>query len=210
MKPYRLFISARSPFARRIRLALQRLQVEVEVESLNVFEPPAALFAANPLGLVPVLEILGASQGFPRFIMDSGILLEYLHEVHGQKIWPVDLVERTQVRTASTLAEGVMSNTVAHFLETQRSHPDATWFADYSGALTRTLALIQVQDLSVMPWVDASHELTQAGWDLLNAWNYLELRTPVEDAASKYPQLKAFFDKYENLPEMAATAPPPA
>ena len=51
-----LYLSLRSPFARRIRLALEELGVPYDVETVDVFNLPPAYDAINPLRRVPVLK----------------------------------------------------------------------------------------------------------------------------------------------------------
>ena len=210
MKPYRLFLSLRSPFARRIRIALLRFSIPFEAVELNVFEPTDEFLAANPLGLVPVLEILETR----RFMPDSATILEFLHENHGNPVWPEDLFARQAVRIASTLAVGLMTMTVNLYLEGQRKFPDQGWTEDFQAALGRTLVVIQEHDLTKFPWVDGGvsaplGEMTQAGWDLLVALEYLKLRAPAVMYADNYPKLKAYFEIHCEKKAFVATTPPP-
>src|SRR3712207_4501739 len=109
-----LFYTVRSPFARRVRVALQRLAIPYEGKEVNVFEPTPEFLEANPLGLAPVYRIRDGLSWIS--IPDSATILEYLHESHGERIWPRDLKARARVRGASTLAEGIMSLSVSLFL----------------------------------------------------------------------------------------------
>src|SRR5258708_300635 len=99
----KLFMSLRSPFARRVRLALARLDIEHEEEIVDVFNPPAHFLAANPLGLVPTLVGQG---GF--LVSDSSMILELVHSQTGRVLstgaaeWPV--------RQASVLCTGLMTS----------------------------------------------------------------------------------------------------
>ena len=209
-KPYRLFLSARSPFARRIRIALLRFSIPFEPVELNVFEPTDEFLNANPLGLVPVLQI----QETNTFMPDSATILEFLHENHGGQIWPEDLSARQAVRIASTLAEGLMTMTVNLFLEGTRKTPDQGWTTDFQDALKRTLAVIHEQNLTKFPWINPGvnttfGELTQAGWDLMVALEYLKLRAPASIHDDNYPKLKTYFELHRELPAFRATTPPP-
>ena len=213
-KPYRLFISLRSPFARRVRIALHRFSIPFEAVELNVFEPTDEFLSANPLGLVPVLEI----QETHSFMPDSSTILEYLHENHGGQIWPEDLSARQAVRIASTLAEGLMTMTVNLFLESTRKNPDQVWTTDFQDALKRTLATIHEQSLTKFPWVNpgvntAFGELTQAGWDLMVALEYVKLRVPasfLKGIDDNYPKLKTYFELHQGYSALQETAPPAA
>ena len=93
---------------------MNRLGVAFEAKEVNVFEPPAEFFTVNPLGLVPVL-LVNPKPGIPSEsfgLPDSSTILEYLHENYGERIWPKDLASRARARAASTLAEGLMTETV--------------------------------------------------------------------------------------------------
>jgi glutathione S-transferase len=96
--PYHLYASQRSPFARRIRLALNRLQIEATEEFVDVFANPASLNAVNPMGAVPTLMTRDFGP-----ICDSTNILEYLHEKTGA-IWPKEEALRIRVRQRSVYA----------------------------------------------------------------------------------------------------------
>lgn len=200
----RLHYSVRSPFARRVRLALGRLDVKFETSEVNVFEPTAELLAVNPLGLVPAMKWQGES------IVDSATILEVLHEEHGRRLWPEDSTLRRKVRSASALAEGIMTQTVALYLENlrkEKASPD--WQQDYTDSILRTLVQIEEKILPSKV-LEQSDELTQAGWDTMVALEYLNLRAPQLDWAGKYLKLHHFYRKHWGHKLLRATAPPPA
>jgi glutathione S-transferase len=168
--PYHLFLSPRSPFARRVRLALRRLDLSVIEHPLNVLESNPDLEAANPLGLVPALVLPDG-----RALSDSSAILESLHDLYGG-LWPEPLTDRIEVRQASTLATGLMQAAVSFFQETRMHEvPSRTWAQDHWNTVHRTLRHLEPfrSDL----WF-RSGELTQAGWDLACALEYLEFRMP--------------------------------
>ena len=168
--PYQLFLSPRSPFARRVRLALRRLGLPVMEHPLNVLESNPDLEATNPLGLVPALVLPDG-----RALSDSSAILESLHDLHGG-LWPERLTDRIEIRQASTLATGLMQAAVSYFQETRMHEvPSPTWAQDHLSTVHRTLRHLETfrSDL----WF-RSGELTQAGWDLACALEYLEFRMP--------------------------------
>ncbi len=209
---YQLFYSLRSPLARRVRVALQKLALDYEPKEINVFEPTEEFFAANPLGLVPVLIVNAKSSiSAERFsIPDSSTILEYLHENYGERIWPSDLVARARVRGASTLAEGLMSETVRWFLEEQRSTPLDEAAQEAIDNIERTLNAIQALPWRGMPWKVSDFQLTQAGYDLVIALEYMQLRLKGYDWQSKFPDLVRFLDVHRVRQDLAPTAPPSA
>jgi glutathione S-transferase len=207
---YVLFYSLRSPFARRVRIAFQRLGLSFEAREVNVFEPTPDFLAANPLGTVPVLLVNGKT-GAPAdrvAVPDSATILEYLHENHGERIWPADLTLRANVRAASTLAEGLMTETVRWYLENQRSAPSPEWNEEYLENLDRTLATISEGSLKSPPWKISDLQLTQAGYDLVIALEYMQLRLKGLDWPARYPELARFFENHRVRQDLALTAPP--
>lgn len=201
---YKLYYSLRSPFARRARLALERLLIPYEGKEENAFEPTSEFLIVNPLGLLPALV---TPQGLQ--LCDSSTILEYLHERHGQRVWPADLDERARVRIAATWAEGVMTMTVNQYLEGQRAHPSLEWRADYSDTIRRTLDRLHALAGSEFPFVRGS-ELTQAGYDLITALDYLSLRAPYIQWSQHYPRFRAFYDKHASNALLKRTVPPAA
>ncbi len=177
---------------------------------VNVFEPTPELYAANPLGTVPVLVVNGKT-GLAADVVripDSATILDYLHENHGERIWPADLALRARVRAASTLAEGLMFETVRWFLENQRPNPSAEWNAEYLENIERTLAAVAVTSPKAPPWKISDLQLTQAGYDLIVALDYMALRLKGIDWTAKYPDLTRFLETHRVRQDIAPTAPP--
>jgi glutathione S-transferase len=167
---YQLFLSQRSPFARRVRLALSRLSLPFEERFINVFDHNPDLVAANPLAMVPTLVTPEGSSFF-----DSSVILENLHDLTGG-IWPSLAQDRIRIRQASALAAGLIQSTVAYFQETSMHDvPSPTWAKDHYETVKDTLRVIHETPRHL--WV-RDGVLTQAGWDLAVALEYLEIRIP--------------------------------
>ena len=168
--PYRLFLSPRSPFARRVRLALRRLGLTALEHPLNVLDSNPELESVNPLGLVPALVLPEGTT-----LVDSSSILETLHDLHG-RIWPELPADRIEIRQASTLATGLMQAAVSYFQETRMHEvPSPSWAQDHLNGVHRTLRHLGALRESL--WL-RSGSLTQAGWDLACALEYLEFRMP--------------------------------
>jgi len=206
MTRYSLFYSVRSPFARRVRVALGKLNIPFEAREISVFEPPAELKEANPLGQVPVLVAHDPKDPFA--IPDSSTILEFLHENYGNRIWPPDLAARARVRAAATLAEGVMTFTVSRFLETTRKVPSVEFELEYEEGIAATLENIAAQPLLQMPWKVSDLQLTQAGYDLMIALDYLDVRAPHIPWRSRWPALQKFHEKHRSRSDLLPTVPP--
>lgn len=203
---YQLYYSIRSPFARRVRVALQRLALSFEPIEMNVFTPSEAFLADAPLGKVPSLMIRETNESV--VLCDSWAILEYLNDQYGGKIWPHDLQAKLHVRAASVLAEGIMTDCVNWFLETQRALPSDEHVDEYRGNIDRTLAHIHATSLRVMPWKVSDFQMTQAGYDLFIALEYLKVRMKDYDWASRYPELARFVELHRNRQDLSPTTPP--
>ena len=201
---YQLYYSIRSPFGRRIRVALQRLLMPFESHEVNSFELTPEFLAMAPLGLSPVLKLTRGKEVI--VLPDSATILEYLHESCGNKVWPQDLDARLKVRAASTVAEGIMTNTVNLVLEKMRTHPEAR--DEYSTNIRRALQWCEQNTPAQMPWKVSDFQLTQAGYDLTIALEYLEVRCPELNWKADFANLSRFLDVHRKRQDLAPTAPP--
>lgn len=200
MNQYTLFLSLRSPFARRINIALKNLDLPHRLEAVDVFQHNPSLHKVNPLALVPALI---TPEG--KSITDSATILEYLDELTG-RIWPHELNERTEMRQVSTWCAGVMQNTVSYFLETKfHAVPEATWAKEYIDNIEATYSLLEGAPESI--WVKAG-KLTQAALDLGVAIEYQQMRIPEIGSAEKFPSLNKVFLLCKSQPAFQETAPP--
>ena len=171
----KLFVSARSPFARRVRLALNRAGLPCEEVVLNVFEEQPELISANPLGLVPTLVTDDSQNGSPGVITDSTLILEWIHLRTG-KVWVDQHPLGFAQRQLSVWCAGVMQCAVSHYIEmSAHSTPAQDWIADYETATLRTLDRLKQLDGRV--WMTDT-EIFQPGWDLAVMIQYLDLRMP--------------------------------
>lgn len=205
---YALYYSLRSPFARRIRVAMQKLALPFEPLEIDVFKAPPEFYAANPLGQLPVLLINDGKEGI--WLPDSSTILEYLDETYGGKVWPTEPGTRMRVRAASMLAVGLMTDTVRWYLESIRPQPSPEWTAEYVENIDRTLTAVQAMPWKKMPWKVSDFQLTQAGYDLYVALDYLRIRmkSNVLDWQRKYPELASFLEMHRSRQDLAPTSPP--
>ncbi len=182
-----LYYSERSPFARRIRLALHLREIEFEPRVVNVFDPPADLLEQNPMGMVPVL-ILNQKP-----IFDSNLILETLSD-HGLKIWSDEVELRLQERLFSTLAAGVMNSAVLYFQETKmHTSPSQEWVEDHQDTLIRSL-----KELALRFKQNSDHTKQlphQNAIDLICALDYVDLRLP--HLRQDYPDCFMAFESFQ-------------
>ncbi len=137
---------------------------------VDVFEENNPALKLNPLGLIPVLR---TPEGCTWF--DSSIILEQLHDRTGS-VWPKEPDERARIRQASAMATGLMHAAVSLFQEKSMHEPaSAFWLKEHQETIERTWSIIANSEEEL--WIRGG-ELTQAGWDLAVAEEYLAFRAP--------------------------------
>ena len=202
MKNYQLTFSLRSPFARRIRLALKRLELPFELIEENVLEPSPEFQKLTPLGLVQALR---TPEGM--LLTDSNSLLEVLDERSGGKIWPRDRATRELVRQTSVYAVGVMTNIVSHFLESIQPSPSEAFKSDCEAAAKDTMRLLCTDETMIGTW--SKKPFNQSSWDIAVAAQYATVRFKTWDWATEYPILRAHVEACMQDSEFASSVPPP-
>lgn len=203
-----LFISARSPFARRVRIAFMEHGVAFEEKVLDVFQPQPALWRANPLARVPALQARDGS-----VLADSSLILETFYEEVQSPFMPAEPAIRREIHRWQAIALGVMEKTVEYYLETLRAkaHQDPEIFAEVGGACDRCLKLLE-SSLSGDFLVENGGQPTQADFDIGAALAYLRLRHSSYESAdwpARYPRCASLLQRLELRPAFAKTAPPP-
>ena len=226
---FKVFVSLRSPFARRVRLTLTRVGIPFEEEIIDVFNPPSHFLALNPLGLVPTL--VGPS-GF--VLSDSSMILEWA-QVQTGRVYSIGAREWPE-RQASVLCEGVIQSTVLFFQETHMHEaPSPGWAREHSGVIAATLNTIEamprelfISAIGVGSSLGgasrgagsasrdggtggsdfAGEELTQAGWDLAVALEYLTLRLPTYDWSRLHSGFNSVMKFAQENEKFVATVPP--
>src|ERR1700746_892803 len=97
-----LFISARSPFARRVRIALHENGVDFQERVFDVFQPNPELWKANPLARVPALLLKNS-----HVLIDSSLILQALYEGGGSPFMPKDTAKRYETYRWTAIALGI-------------------------------------------------------------------------------------------------------
>ncbi|NDF16265.1 glutathione S-transferase family protein [bacterium] len=196
---YQLFFTPRSPFARRVRLAMRRLALPVTETHASVFEEVPELLALNPLGWVPTLR---TPEGMG--IFDSTAILEYLDDSTG-RVWPRSMPDRTHVRQASVLATGIIQSAVQYHQETAMHEvPSPTWAKDHHETMERSIRFATNTPESL--WLRGDG-LTQAGWDLAVAIEYLAIRAPGIEIPYGHPLINQVMNLAKANPDFRETQP---
>ena len=119
----KLLYQTHSPFARKVLVAIYELGlsgISVEHQETSPTNANAEVFAANPLGKVPVL-LLDDGEA----IYDSSVICEYLDAIAGgSRLIPSELTARIGDLRLQALASGICEAGIAVRWETER-RPEA-------------------------------------------------------------------------------------
>lgn len=200
-----LYATPRSPFARRVRLALERLDLSYELRLIDLFHPTPEFLAANPLALVPALQDVRTGMTYP----DSSAILEILQEFEATHdgIWPAEASRRREIRRISTWITGILTAVVARYLEKLRPEDaeNRSWVQEYEQNVLRTLDVLRQN-----PWGEPEElaAFTQADWDLTVMLEYLDLRWPELDWRSRYPEWEKWLERAQKAEFFRVSKPP--
>ena len=199
----KLYCSKTSPYARKVRIAIEELGLADQVEEIiaDPFNPPAELLAANPLSKIPTL-VTDRGEALP----DSALILDYLTHrktglatlARGAKRW--ETLRRTQ------LADGVIDAAVA--IVTEKKRPESIHYIPFLDRQTATIrraldalnadaGLLALQNPGLC-------EITCGA-----ALGYLDFRLPYIEWRKQREALANWYTVFSQRPSMQKTAPPP-
>lgn len=202
----KLYASAASSFARKIRVMLLEKDVEHELELVNLWEPNQ-LHHVNPLGKVPALKL---DDG--RVLVSSPLIADFVDGKYpNPRLIPEDFEGRMEVRRWEALADGTMEAVSATLYE-MRFHDEAK----------RSAA-----------WIDRQRKKFEGGFNTLEAmlsnrsWcvgdgmsladiavachlGFINLRVPHCFPQERYPGLARLWKRMEERDSFKRTAPPSA
>ncbi len=112
--------SPRSPFVRKVMIAIHEMGLEKQVECTRTVVAPTKvseeLMRDNPLSKLPTLVL---EDGAPLY--DSRVICEVLDARHNRnKLFPSDLSERTIALRQQSLGDGLMDFALLWLIEKQR------------------------------------------------------------------------------------------
>lgn len=132
----------RSPYTRRVAIALRHYGVAFEQSDLSGFGNRAEVRAANPLGRIPAL-VLDSGEA----LIDSGAICDHLDEVHGgeRPLTPRAGADRRAVLRATALMMGACDKGLAAAYE--RNHHPAEkvhqpWIDDCTAQMRQALRAV--------------------------------------------------------------------
>lgn len=199
-----LFVSARSPFARRVRLTFLEHGVSFEEKMLDVFKPNPELSALNPLARVPTLRLADG-----KVLIESEKILDLFYREHPKSAFqPTDETERVTSHFWSGVALGLCEKTIEFYLESLRPEAvrDGDLLTEVRDVATRSIerfdAFISGRE-TVLPG-----RVTQVDLDVGAALAYFSLRYSPQ-WMSRYSHAADFLRRLEERPSFQATRPPP-
>jgi len=198
----RLYQSATSPYARKVRVALEELGLAdaVELVETDPFAPTPEFLAVNPLGTVPAMV---TERG--EMLPDSTLILDYLVQrqaglaslPRGQRRW--DVLRRT------ALADGAIDAAVSIRLEKRRpeSIHYTPWMDRKAAAIRRALDVLSGEAGLLALQTPGLCEIA-AGVALA----YLDFRLPYLEWRKNREPLAHWYTVFAQRPSMQKTQPP--
>jgi glutathione S-transferase len=201
----KLYISAASPFARKVRVLLLEKRVPHEVEVLNLWEPND-LQRTNPIGKVPTLVL---DDG--RVLISSALIADWIDERFPQpRFIPAGADTRLEVRCWEAVADGVMDAVAASSYEL-RFHDEAcrsaAWLERQRGKVDAGLAALEAR-LGGRRWL-CGDGMSLADIAIGCHLGFVQARMPHLFDAAKHPGLVRLARELGERPSFTTTAPPP-
>jgi len=194
--------SPASPFARKVRMAIDMLGLgdRVEIVETDVIDPADSIREQNPLGKIPALILEDR-----RVIYDSLVIVLYLDSLSDAAELLPSGARRFDVLTRHALADGLMEAALAQVYE-KRFRPEEKWHPGWMERQAEKVGRALDALESDPPDLGAPSNLAQIATAC--ALGYLDLR--FEGAwRSSHPGLVAWLDAFAaKVPAFARTAPP--
>lgn len=199
-----LFISIRSPFARRVRLAFLENGIQFREKVLDLFKLNNELNAINPLARVPTLQLKSGS-----ILIDSNLILQSFYENVKSDLKIESPFKQLEVYRWQALAVGVCEKIIEFYLETLRleDYRDPNVMQELTQISARVLDLIENQLKVKNDLYLVGSQLTQADLDMGTALGYMDLRYSTE-WKSQFPYAAKYLNYLNERPSFQKTHPP--
>lgn len=197
----KLFSSNTSPFARKVRVVIQELELDGLVEEIltDTAASDPAFLAANPLAQIPALitekgEALPGSDLIIEYLLTRGGSLTSLPR--GSARWP-------QLKRRS-LAEGILEAAVSALMESRRPEGEKSqhWIVRKTDAISRSLDALETEAGQLLAETPSVVEIGVGC-----ALGYLDFRFPALSWREQRPLLSAWYAVFAERPSMLKTAP---
>lgn len=196
-----LYYTARSPYARKVRMVAYEKQVYEDIQFVDVDlgNKPADFLAKNPLGKIPALVL---EKG--RVLFESNTITEYLDTIgSGPSLYVTSYGDRIDTLNLIFLANGLMDVCVDCFKESMR--PEAlrseAHIQRYQATILRTLQC--VDRMSTV--FSETFDMVAIAW--VSAVGYLDFRFPHLRWQDGCPRLAGWVATFQNRDSVRLTAP---
>ncbi|MBI5277104.1 MAG: glutathione S-transferase N-terminal domain-containing protein [Burkholderiales bacterium] len=196
----KLFISASSPFARKVRIVAREKGLAGGLSEIdcNPFSNPTELLQHNKLCKVPTF-VHG-----DLVLYDSPVICEYLDSRNeSPRLIPLPGGDRWRVLRAQAVADGVMDLAVALTMELRRPVAEQAPAAQerWRGQITGAVDMMEAQLPDLSGILNLGHIAFAA------ALGYLDFRHPEMRWRDGHPGLAAWYDPFAERASMKQTAP---
>jgi glutathione S-transferase len=200
----KLYASAASSFARKIRVMLLEKGIEHELEMVNLWELNK-LHDVNPLGKVPALLLEDG-----RVLTSSPVIADFIdHRYPRPRLIPEDFEARTEVRRWEALADGSMDAVSATLYE-MRFHDEAkrseAWIDRQRKKFEGGFKTLETM-FGDRRWC-VGDKMTLADISVACHLGFINLRVPQYVPSNKYPGLARLWRSMEERDSFKKTAPP--
>lgn len=198
----KLFYQTHSPYARKVLVLAHETGLAHRLEVIHHETSPTqrneAVFAVNPLGKVPVLQLDDGA-----ILFDSSVICEYLDGLHdGAKLIPSEPRVRFMSLRLQALAHGMCDAGIAVRHETHRRPKPLRYPAMRDGQIAKLLAAYDFLEQDEI--IAGTGPLCIGQIALATALSWLEFRGLPAFAPGR-PRLAAWYDTCVQRPSMLAT-----
>jgi glutathione S-transferase len=198
----RLFHSFTSPFARKVLVVAHELGVRSALSLRTVVTSPInqnpELVASNPLGQLPALCL---DDG--RVIADSRVIVEYLDQTFGGRLFARDGATRWEVLGDQSLGDGMIGVALSMRYETALRPSEFAW-STWNEAKTKKIeSSFKAMDSRIVS-IGSAVDVGTISWAC--GLSYLDFRFPRLDWRSQAASLGLWYENFAQRPSMVATA----
>lgn len=186
----------RSPYARKVRVALLEKQIAFDEINVNLADKPKELLATNPLGSVPSLLI-----NKDLSLYDSTEILLYLEENFGSPLLPT--TDKWKALNWEELSDRLCDGYVKLFHDRQ-DKVDTTRTLEKCGNLAKIIMPLLERELAEKPFLTGAFSLADIAFGTTLGWIDFRLG---EKLSGDYPKVTAWLKTLEARPSFVKTYP---
>jgi len=200
----KLFISAASPFARKVRLVIREAGLESKFEEIltvvSPIQPNVELARANPLMKLPTLI---TDDGLALF--DSPVICEYVDSLNARrKLFPAAGRARWVALRQQAVADGILDAAILVRYQTALCPRELHWSQWIDGQRAKWHQALDFLDSDVGA---LGGEATIGSLSVATTLAWLDFRYGDDDWRASRPALAAWFAEFDTRASMQATRP---